>query len=290
MTELLEKQSLVPLTGGEDDVRLFLSEIREFPRLSPEEEREIARRCAQGDKTAIRQMVNANLRLVVSVAREYAGRGVALLDLIQEGSIGLLVAARKFDYTLDYRFSTYATKWIRQGVTRCLMNHAGLIRVPLHTAERMRKVQQARAALLQENGELPSAFEIAEKTGISQEKVRELLQITPEVCSLDVATGDDEDGTLAALLEDIHAPQPQEELVRRELEHTLQTLLSALNERQQQILRLHFGMEDGTCYSLEEIGKKLGISKERARQIERQAMEKLQKMGASMGLEDFLSE
>ena len=290
MTELLEKHSPVPMTGGEDDVRLFLSEIREFPRLSPEEEREIARRCAQGDKTAIRQMVNANLRLVVSVAREYAGRGVALLDLIQEGSIGLLVAARKFDYTLDYRFSTYATKWIRQGVTRCLMNHAGLIRVPLHTAERMRKVQQARAALLQENGELPSAFEIAEKTGISQEKVRELLQITPEVCSLDVATGDDEDGTLAALLEDIHAPQPQEELVRRELEHTLQTLLSALNERQQQILRLHFGMEDGTCYSLEEIGKKVGISKERARQIERQAMEKLQKMGASMGLEDFLSE
>ena len=255
MTELLEKHSPVPMTGGEDDVRLFLSEIREFPRLSPEEEREIARRCAQGDKTAIRQMVNANLRLVVSVAREYAGRGVALLDLIQEGSIGLLVAARKFDYTLDYRFSTYATKWIRQGVTRCLMNHAGLIRVPLHTAERMRKVQQARAALLQENGELPSAFEIAEKTGISQEKVWELLQITPEVCSLDVATGDDEDGTLAALLEDIHAPQPQEELVRRELEHTLQTLLSALNERQQQILRLHFGMEDGTCYSLEEIGK-----------------------------------
>ena len=130
MTELLEKHSPVPMTGGEDDVRLFLSEIREFPRLSPEEEREIARRCAQGEKTAIRQMVNANLRLVVSVAREYAGRGVALLDLIQEGSIGLLVAARKFDYTLDYRFSTYATKWIRQGVTGFLMNHGGLIGVP----------------------------------------------------------------------------------------------------------------------------------------------------------------
>ncbi len=290
MTELLEKHPSVPLTGGEDDVRLFLSEIREFPRLSAEEEREIARRCAEGDENAIRQMVNANLRLVVSVAREYAGRGVALLDLIQEGSIGLLVAARKFDYTLDYRFSTYATKWIRQGVTRCLMNHAGLIRVPLHTAERMRKVQQARAVLQQENGEVPSPAEIARKTGISEEKVRELLQLTPEVCSLDISTGDDEDGTLTALLEDIHAPQPQEELVRRELEHTLQTLLSALNERQQQILRLHFGMEDGTCYSLEEIGKKLGISKERARQIERQAMEKLQKLGASMGLEDFLSE
>ena len=290
MTELLEKHPSVPLTGGEDDVRLFLSEIREFPRLSAEEEREIARRCAEGDENAIRQMVNANLRLVVSVAREYAGRGVALLDLIQEGSIGLLVAARKFDYPLDYRFSTYATKWIRQGVTRCLMNHAGLIRVPLHTAERMRKVQQARAVLQQENGEVPSPAEIARKTGISEEKVRELLQLTPEVCSLDISTGDDEDGTLTALLEDIHAPQPQEELVRRELEHTLQTLLSALNERQQQILRLHFGMEDGTCYSLEEIGKKLGISKERARQIERQAMEKLQKLGASMGLEDFLSE
>ena len=288
MTELLDKEPAV--SSGEDDVCQYLREIRQFPRLTAAEERELARRCAEGDEEAIRRMVNSNLRLVVSVAREYTGRGVALLDLVQEGSIGLLVAARKFDYTRDYRFSTYATKWIRQGVTRCLLNHAGLIRVPLHTAERIRKVQAAKAALLQENGVEPTASEIAEKTGIPEGKVQELLQLTPEVCSLDIPTGDGDEGTLGALLEDIHAPQPQEELVRQELEHTMQTLLGALNERQQQILRLHFGMEDGTCYSLEEIGRKLGVSKERVRQVERQAMEKLQKMGASMGLEDFLSD
>ncbi len=288
MTELLEKESQV--SAGEDDVRQYLHQIRQFPRLTVEEERDLARGCAEGNEDAIRQMVNSNLRLVVSVAREYAGRGVALLDLIQEGSIGLLVAARKFDYTLDYRFSTYATKWIRQGVTRCLLNHAGLIRVPLHTAERIRKIQVVKSKLLQEMGAEPTLQEIAEKAELPEDKVLELIQLTPEICSLDIPTGDGDEGTLATLLEDIHAPQPHEELVRRELEHTLQTLLGALNPRQQQILRLHFGMEDGECYSLEEIGKKLGISKERVRQIERQAMEKMQIMGASMGLEEFLSD
>ena len=288
MTELLEKQ--VPLRTGEDDMRQYLSEIRRFPRLTAEEERELARRCAEGDEDAIRHMVNSNLRLVVSVAREYAGRGVALLDLIQEGSIGLLVAARKFDYTLDFRFSTYATKWIRQGVTRCLLNHGGMIRVPLHTAEKMRKVETVRNALRQELEMEPTTEQIAEKSGMEPEKVEELLRLMPEVCSLDIPTGEGEEGALRALLEDAQAPQPYEELVRRELVHTLDALLASLNERQQQILRLHFGMEDGNCHSLEEIGKLLGISKERVRQIERQAMEKLQKMGASMGLEDFLNE
>ena len=290
MTELLEKQAEAPVSAGEDDMRQFLREIREFPRLSAEEERELARRCAEGDEDAIRHMVNSYLRLVVSIAREYAGRGVALLDLIQEGSIGLLVAARKFDYTLDYRFSTYATKWIRQGVPRCLLNHGSVIRVPLHTAERMRKVEATRAALRQENGEEPTAAEIAQKSGIPEAKVTELMQLTPEVCSLDIPTGDGDEGALRSLVEDVQAPQPYEELVRRELEHTMGQLLATLNDRQQQILRLHFGMEDGTCYSLEEIGKMLGISKERVRQIERQAMDKLQKNGASLGLEDFLNE
>ena len=290
MTEVLDKQTQVPVSTGEEDVRQFLSEIREYPRLTAEEERELARRCAAGDEDAIRQMVNSNLRLVVSIAREYAGRGVALLDLIQEGSIGLLAAARKFDYTMDDRFSTYATKWIRQGVTRCLLNHAGPIRVPLHTAERMRKVEMVRNTLRQETGEEPTPAQIAERSGIPENKVQELLRLAPDVCSLDVPTGADEDGTLGALVEDVQAPQPYQELVRQELEQTMDKLLSTLNERQQKVLRLHFGMEDGVCYSLEEIGKELGISKERVRQIERQAMEKLQKDGASLGLEEFLNE
>ena len=290
MTELLEKQRDVTVSSGDDDVRQFLREIREFPRLTVEQERSLARRCAEGDEDAIRHMVNSNLRLVVSIAREYAGRGVALLDLIQEGSIGLLVAARKFDYTLEYRFSTYATKWIRQGVTRCLLNHTGLIRVPLHTAERMRKIDVTRAALRQENGEEPTNAQIAQASGIPENKVAELISLMPEVFSLDIPTGEGEEGSLHTLLEDIQAPQPYEELVRRELEHTIEMLLSILNDRQRLILRLHYGLEDGTCHSLEEIGKRMNISKERVRQIERQAMDILMKNGESLGLEDFLNE
>ena len=286
---VLDKEN-TPVSTGEDDVRQYLQEIRAFPRLSVEEERALARRCAEGDAEAVKQMVSSNLRLVVSVAREYAGRGVPLLDLIQEGSIGLLVAAKKFDHTLEYRFSTYATKWIRQGVTRCLMNHVGLIRVPVHTAERMRKIIMAKAALLQEGGQEPTETEIAQRTGIPEGKVRQLLTLIPETCSLDAPMGAEDDATLGILLEDVHAPQPQEELVRRELKQTMDSLLSMLNDRQRKVLRLHFGMEDGVCHSLEEIGGMLGISKERARQIERQAIEKLQKLGAGIGLEDFLNE
>lgn len=288
--DLLEKETDAPISTGEEDVRQFLSEIRQFPRLTAQEERELARRCSEGDEEAIRHMVNSNLRLVVSVAREYAGRGVPLLDLIQEGSIGLLVAARKFDYTLDFRFSTYATKWIRQGISRYLMNHSQMIRVPIHTAERIRKVVQVRNALRQENGEEPSMAEIAEKCQLPENRVLQLLQLSPETCSLDAVVGDEEDGTLGILLEDIHAPQPHEELVRQELVQIIDRLLSGLNERQRRVLELHFGMEDGSCHSLEEIGSIMGFSKERARQIEKQAIEKLQKLGASLGLEDFLNE
>ena len=287
MTNVLtSEENREPVSAGEDDLRQYMNEIRRFPRLTAQQERDLAQRCAQGDEDAIRQMVNANLRLVVSVAREYAGRGVPLLDLVQEGSIGLLAAARKFDYTRDYRFSTYATKWIRQGVTRCLMNHSGLIRVPTHTAERIRKVAAARAELLQETGVEPDAAQIAARCDMSEEKVEKYLSLQPKTCSLDAPAG--EDDAMLVLLEDLQAPQPQEELVREELRHTMSDLLAMLTQRQQQVLRLHFGMEDGTCHSLEEIGHMLGISKERARQIEKQAMDKLKCLGADIGLEDFL--
>jgi len=274
--------------AGEDDVRQYLQEIRRFPLLTPQQEQSLAQRCAQGDQEAIRQMVDSNLRLVVSVAREYAGRGVPLLDLIQEGSIGLLAAAKKFDYTLDYRFSTYATKWIRQGVTRCLLQHNALIRVPQHTAERMRKVQLAGNRLRQELGREPTEEEIAASCDMRADKVRQLIQLNPELCSLDAPAGDAEEGTLALLLEDLQAPQPQEELIREELRRILEELLAMLTERQQMVLRLHFGMEDGVCHSLEDISIRFGVSKERVRQIERQAMDRLQKLGAGLGLEDFL--
>lgn len=283
-SDLLEKQK----SGDhEEDVRQYLREIRQYPRLTVQEERELAQRCAQGDEDAIRTMVNSNLRLVVSVAREYAGRGVPLMDLIQEGSIGLLAAAKKFDYTLDYRFSTYATKWIRQGIGQCLANH-GLIRVPAHTAEKIRRIAAARNQLLQRSGTEPALEEIAAFCDMSVDKVEKYLRLNPETCSLDAPAGEDEDGTLGQLLENMHAAQPYEELVREELNRAMEGLMSSLTERQRQVLYLRFGMADGKCYTYEQIGDKLNISKERARQIEHQTMKKLQKLGSSMGLEDFL--
>ena len=288
MSTALENLENAPISTGEEDLRQFLSEIRRYPLLSAEEEYSLARRCAQGDEEAIRQMVNSNLRLVVSVARKYAGRGVPLLDLIQEGNIGLLAAARRFDYTQDVRFSTYATKGIHSGIVQCLIDHGQTIRVPGHTAEQIRRVEQARKELEQE-GAAPTMAQIGEKCGMTEERVKKYLLLQPETCSLDAPAGE-EAGTLGVLLEDLEAPQPQEALVRRELEETMEQLLSYLTERQRTILRLHFGMYGSACYSLEQISKILGISKERVRQIEKNAMEKLQKLGANLGLEDFLVE
>lgn len=286
-SQLLTKQPKPAGNSGDDDVRQYLMEIRQYPRLSVQEEGELARRCAQGDEGAIRQMVNANLRLVVSVAREYAGRGVPLLDLIQEGSIGLLTAARKFDHTRDCRFSTYASKWIRQGIHRCLASCA-LIRVPEHTAEKIRKLSAVSAQLQQKNGAQPELSELAAACELPVEKVEQLLRLIPEICSLDAPVGEDH-GAFGALLPDETAAQPFEDLVREELVSSINSMLSQLTSRQQQVLRLRFGMEDECCYSLSAIGKMLGISKERARQIESEAMDKLQKLGGAMGLEDFLA-
>lgn len=288
MSDRSEKKNTYP--GHDDDISQYLSDIRAIPRLTAEEEKQLAKRCAAGDEDAIRQMVKANLRLVVHIAKEYVGRGVSLLDLIQEGSIGLLAAARKYDYSLDYRFSTYATKWIRQGVTRCLLNNSGIIRVPLHTAEKIRKIEAARTSLYQEFNEEPSISQIAQRVGMPEAKVEELLRLNPEISSLDIPSGERDRNSVMDLVEDMDSLGPQEALVRQELDEMIQKMLSSLNPRQQEILKLHFGLEDGHGYSLEEIGKKLGISKERARQIERQALEKLQELGTSLGLEDFLNE
>ena len=279
---------MTEIRKGEEDVRQYLSEIRRYPVLTPEQEQALARRCADGDAEAIRNMVSSNLRLVVSIAREYAGRGVALLDLIQEGSIGLIKAAEKFDYTLEYRFSTYATKWIRQRIGRCITDHAAMIRIPGHTAEKMRRLTEAQVRFRQEKGREPEVPELAALLGLPEQKVGQLLSLMVDTCSLDLPVGEEGETTMGALLLDSGDSDPQEELIRRELKDLLEGLMTHLNDRQRTILRLHFGLEDGICHSLSEIAEQLGISKERVRQIERQAMDKLQKIGADMGLEDFL--
>ena len=282
---ILEKEQTVPVSAGED-VSQYLQDIRQFPLLSQQEERELAERCAAGDEEAIRRMVNSNLRLVVSVAKGYIGRGAPLLDMIQEGSIGLVTAARKFDPSMDCRFSTYATKWIRQGVSRCVMEHAGLIRVPRYTADKIKKLLQARRQL-QQSGQPVELETVSKISGIPTEKAEELLKLLPEVRSLDAPVGE-EDSALQLLLEDTQAPEPQEEMIRQEMKRVLEEMLEQLTPRQQQVLRLRFGLDGDECCSLEKIGEILGISKERARQLEHSAVEKLQKLGTGFGLTDFL--
>lgn len=283
--ELLENENAEG-QNGTDDVTGFLREIREYPLLSQEEELALAKKCAAGDTDAIRTMVNANLRLVVSVARDYRGRGVPFWDLIQEGSIGLLYAARNFDYTRQYRFSTCATKWIRQRIDRYILNHSGVIHVSLHTMEKIRKLIAIRNAMHQETGEEPSVDAIAKRADMTPEKAAELLELLPQVWSLDNPTG--EDSTLQQLLENLEAPQPYEELVRTELTQTLNNLLSLIPERERLVLQLYFGMDGESSLSFDQIGQRLGVSGERARQLKTQGIGRLQKLGAGLGLEDFL--
>ena len=275
------------ISGTDDSLQQYLQDIRQYPRLTPQQEKTLAKRCAQGDHEAIRQMVNANLPLVVSVAKEYAGRGHSLLDLIQEGSIGLLAAAKGFDYTLDYRFSTYATKWIRQGIQHYLLEQEWLIRVPRHTAEQMRQLRKTRRELAAELGRQPTDEELARRCAMPVDKVKTLQERMPQILSLDAPAGE-QDNTLQKLLCDLQATQPHQELVRRSLCATLDALMDQLDERQRLVLRLRFGMEDGVCHSFEQIGTRLAVSKERARQIEKQALDKLKQLGADLGLEDFL--
>lgn len=273
---------------SEDSLTVFLEEIRQYPLLSADEEKELARRYVQGDGEAGRRLCSCNLRLVVSIAKEFTGRGVPLLELIAGGNVGLVYAATKFDPEKDCRFSTYATDWIKQGIRICLKQNGSLIRVANYTAERIRKVLTTRAALEKELGEQPTVEEIAEACGFTVEAVTELLGYDLSVSSLNAPVG--EDGTLENILENEEADSPERKLAREELSRIMELLLSKLDERQALVIRLRFGMIDGEYHSLEEIGKLLGISKERVRQIEKSAKERLKKLGVDFGLEDFLDD
>lgn len=284
------REQNIEMLSGEDSMHQYMQDIRRYPRLTAEEEKQLAIGCARGDEDAIRLMVASNLQLVVSIAREYSGRGVPVLDLIQEGSIGLIAAARKFDPGRNLRFSTYATEWIRQGVARCVMTHSSLIRVPHYTGEKIQKVLRIKHKLIQQNGVEPTLQQLAHQCEMEESKVQELLQLQPQTCSLDTPIGENGEDDLQSLIQDLQAPQPQEEVVRRELKNTLETILSQLTPRQQQVLRLHYGLEDGKMHSLQSVADKLDISKERVRQIENQARNRMKAIGADFGLEDFLSD
>lgn len=282
--EKREEQLASPL----DNLSLFLRDIRRYPLLNEQEERTLTLRCAGGDTDAIRILVCSNLRLVVNVARDYAERGVPMMDLVQEGSIGLLNAAKNFDPALGFRFSTYATKWIRSGVLRCLADHGAMIRVPGHTSEKLQKVLRVKAELAQHLGAEPSEEQLLKKLDMTADQLEHLMQKLPQVRSLDANAS--EDAELKEFLDESLSSPPQEQLVRDELARIMEVLLSQLTDRQRLIIRLSFGMEDGKCHSLESIGRRLEISKERVRQIRQQAMERLKKNGAAFGLEDFLNE
>ena len=277
---LLEQTTL-----ADEGIHQYLRDIRQFPLLDKQQEMELAKACAQGDENAIRLMVSSNLRLVVSVAKKYASWGIPLLDLIQEGSIGLLAAATKFDYTRGNSFSTYATSLIRFEIVRYLQDQ-DMINLSQYKKEQRSKLQNSLRQLELTLEREPTEQELAEDTGLPVETVRQLRNL-PQVCSLDAPAGED-DGSLQLLLEDLQAPEPQQEWIRRELKNTLDAMLEKLTDRQQQVLKLHFGMEDGSCYNYEQLGQQLGISRQRVREIARESMEKLKKLGADFGLEDFL--
>lgn len=272
----------------EDPVRMYLKEIGKVPLLSAEEEIELAKRMELGDQEAKKRLAEANLRLVVSIAKRYVGRGMLFLDLIQEGNLGLIKAVEKFDYRKGYKFSTYATWWIRQAITRSIADQARTIRIPVHMVETINKLIRVSRQLLQEEGREPTPDEIAEEMGISVEKVREILKIAQEPVSLETPIGEEEDSHLGDFIPDDDAPAPAEAAAFSMLKEQLVDVLGTLTEREQKVLKLRFGLEDGRARTLEEVGKKFDVTRERIRQIEAKALRKLRHPTRSKKLKDYL--
>ena len=273
----------------DDPVRMYLKEIGRIKLLTPEEEQEIAKKMAEGDEDARKRMSEANLRLVVSIAKRYVGRGMQLLDLIQEGNLGLMKAVEKFDYTKGYKFSTYATWWIRQSITRAIADQARTIRIPVHMVETINRVLRTSHSMVQKLGREPTTKEIADELHIEESKVEEVLKIAQEPVSLETPIGEEEDSHLGDFIQDDEASQPSEEASYTLLREQLEEVLSTLTPREEQVLRMRFGLTDGKPHTLEEVGKEFDVTRERIRQIESKALRKLRHPSRSKKLRDFLN-
>lgn len=272
----------------EDSVRMYLKEIGKVPLLSAEREIELAKRMEEGDEDAKKELAEANLRLVVSIAKRYVGRGMLFLDLIQEGNLGLIKAVEKFDYHKGYKFSTYATWWIRQAITRAIADQARTIRIPVHMVETINKLIRVSRQLLQELGREPLPEEIAKELDMPVERVREILKISQEPVSLETPIGEEEDSHLGDFIQDDNVPVPAEAAAQTLLKEQLDEVLDTLTEREQKVLRLRFGMNDGRARTLEEVGKEFDVTRERIRQIEAKALRKLRHPSRSRKLRDYL--
>ena len=272
----------------DDPVRMYLKEIGKVPLLTAEEELEIAQRMAAGDEEARKKLSESNLRLVVSIAKRYVGRGMQFLDLIQEGNLGLIKAVEKFDYSKGYKFSTYATWWIRQAITRAIADQARTIRIPVHMVETINKLIRVSRQLLQEYGREPTPEEIAKEMGVSEEKVREITKIAQEPVSLETHIGEEEDSHLGDFIPDDDIPAPAEAAAFTMLKEQLTDVLDTLTPREEKVLRLRFGLDDGRARTLEEVGREFNVTRERIRQIEAKALRKLRHPSRSKKLKDFL--
>ena len=280
--------------SSDDPVRLYLKEIGKYPLLTTEEEIALAKQIAEGtpeeQAAAKKKLSEANLRLVVSIAKRYVGRGMQFLDLIQEGNLGLIKAAEKFDYTKGYKFSTYATWWVRQAITRAIADQARTIRIPVHMVETINKLIRVNRQLAQELGRDPTPAEIAKEMGISESKVREIIKIAQEPVSLETPIGEEEDSHLGDFIEDENAPAPAEVTSNAMMREQLQEVLHTLTPREEKVIRLRFGLEDGQAHTLEEVGKEFNVTRERIRQIEAKALRKIRHPGRSKKLRDYYTE